>query len=230
MRAVNLLPREEPRRAGPALTLQEQLLLAAPLLAAAIVLAGFLMASAKVHKEASTVQGLQEQLASLPAPKHPVVDQSLVTQHGQRVSALAEALSGRVAWDRILREISSVLPEDVWLTSLDVQSPDSTTTSTLTPTPTPTPAPTSTTSSSAPSTGATSTPLVTTSSSGGFSPLTISGYTYSQEGVARFMARLAVIPELTHVTLQKSFLSSISGRSVVQFTIQADVRRPGAGS
>ena len=66
--------------------------------------------------------------------------------------------------------------------------------------------------------------------SGGFSPLTISGYTYSQEGVARFMARLAVIPELTHVTLQKSFLSPISGRSVVQFTIQADIRRPGAGS
>jgi Tfp pilus assembly protein PilN len=229
MRAVNLLPREEPRRAGPALTLQEQLLLAAPLLAAAIVLAGFLMASAKVHKEASTVQGLHEQLASLPAPKRPVVDQSLVTQHGQRVSALAEALSGRVAWDRILREISSVLPEDVWLTSLDVQSPDSTTTSTPTPTPTPTAGPTSTTSSSTPSTGATSTPLVTTSSSG-FSPLTISGYTYSQEGVARFMARLAVIPELTHVTLQKSFLSPISGRSVVQFTIQADIRRPGAGS
>ena len=229
MRAVNLLPREEPRRAGPALTLQEQLLLAAPLLAAAIVLAGFLMASAKVHKEASTVQGLQEQLASLPAPKHPVVDQSLVTQHGQRVSALAEALSGRVAWDRILREISSVLPEDVWLTSLDVQSPDSTTTSTPTPTPAPAPAPNSTSSSSTPSTGAPSTPLVTTSSSG-FSPLTISGYTYSQEGVARFMARLAVIPELTHVTLQKSFLSPISGRSVVQFTIQADIRRPGAGS
>jgi Tfp pilus assembly protein PilN len=228
MRAVNLLPREEPRRAGPALTLQEQLLLAAPLLAAAIVLAGFLMASAKVHKEASTVQGLQEQLASLPAPKHPVVDQSLVTQHGQRVSALAEALSGRVAWDRILREISSVLPEDVWLTSLDVQSPDSTTTSTLTPTQTP--APTAPSSSSTPSTGATSTSIVTTSSSSGFSPLTISGYTYSQEGVARFMARLAVIPELTHVTLQKSFLSPISGRSVVQFTIQADIRRPGAGS
>jgi Tfp pilus assembly protein PilN len=228
MRAVNLLPREEPRRAGPALTLQEQLLLAAPLLAAAIVLAGFLMASAKVHKEASTVQGLQEQLGSLPAPKHPVVDQSLVTQHGQRVSALAETLSGRVAWDRILREISSVLPEDVWLTSLDVQSPDSTTTSTSTPTPTP--APTAPSSSSTPSTGATSTPVVTTSSSSGFSPLTISGYTYSQEGVARFMARLAVIPELTHVTLQKSFLSPISGRSVVQFTIQADIRRPGAGS
>src|SRR5207253_4568841 len=138
-------------------TLQEQLLLAAPLLAAAIVLAAFLMASAMVHKETSAVQGLHEQLASLPAPKRPVVDQSLVTQHGQRVSALAEALSGRVAWDRILREISSVLPEDVWLTSLDVQSPDSSTTST--PTPTPAPTPTATTSSSTPTPAATSTPI-----------------------------------------------------------------------
>ena len=43
-------------------------------------------------------------------------------------------------------------------------------------------------------------------------------------------ARLAVIPELTNVTLQKSLLSPISGRNVVQFTVQADIRRPGAGS
>ena len=220
MRAVNLLPREEPRRPGPPVTLQEQLLLAAPLLAAALVFAGFLLSSAKVHSDAAKVRTLQEELSSIPAPKRPVVDQNLVVQHSERVSALAQALSGRVAWDRILREISSVLPEDVWLTSLVVQSPGASGAAISTPTSVP---------SSTPSTTPT-TPAASAPSSGGLSPLTISGYTYSQEGVARFLARLAVIPELTNVTLQKSALNAVSGRSVVQFTVQADIRRPGAGS
>ena len=44
------------------------------------------------------------------------------------------------------------------------------------------------------------------------------------------MARLAVIPELTGVTLQNSALTGVSGRNVVAFTIQAGIRRPGAGS
>jgi Tfp pilus assembly protein PilN len=231
VRAVNLLPREEPRRAGPSLTVPEQLVLAAPLLAVAIVLAGFLLASAKVSSQKRTVSGLQQELSSLPKPKRPVVvDQALVSQHSDRVAALAQALSGRVAWDRILREISSILPEDVWLTSLNVQSPGSTaspSTSSSASASTPgsetpaTPAPTSTTST---------TPSTSTSSSGGSSPLTIEGYTYSQEGVARFMARLAVIPELMDVTLEKSALTDVSGRNVVGFTIQANIRGVGAGS
>src|SRR5207248_8363217 len=123
---VNLLPREQPRRAGPPLTVQEQIVLAAPLLAVAIVLAGFLLASAKVSSQTRTVSGLQQDLSALPKPKVPVVNEALVSQHSSRVAALALALSDRVAWDRILREISSILPEDVWLTSLIVQSPDAT--------------------------------------------------------------------------------------------------------
>ena len=235
MRAVNLLPREESRRSGLALTLQEQLVLAAPLLAIAIVLAGFLLANAKVGSEKRTVSGLQQDLSALPKPKHPVVNQTLVGQHGDRVAALASALSGRVAWDRILREISSILPEDVWLTSLTVQSPGATASS-------PTPgasASSSTPGSETPSTTPAATPPASTTSgppststpsAGGTRPLTIDGYTYSQEGVARFMARLAVIPELADVTLQKSSLTGVSGRNVVDFAIQADLRGPGAGA
>jgi Tfp pilus assembly protein PilN len=33
------------------------------------------------------------------------------------------ALSGRVAWDRLLREVSLVLPKDVWLSSLGLSTP-----------------------------------------------------------------------------------------------------------
>jgi Tfp pilus assembly protein PilN len=228
MRAVNLLPREEPRRSGPALTVPEQMVLAAPLLGVALLLAGFLLASAKVHKENSTLSGLRAQLEALPARKHAPVDTGLVVQHDERISALAQALSGRVAWDRILREISSVLPEDVWLTSLDVQSPDGAEAAPPAPAPTTGAAttPTTTTPASTTPAPATSSPA----SSSGLSPLTVSGYTYSQEGVARLLARLAVIPELTHVTLQKSVRTPVSGRPVVNFTIQADLRRPGASS
>jgi Tfp pilus assembly protein PilN len=229
MRAVNLLPREE-SRAGLALTLQEQLVLAAPLLAVAIVLAGFLLANAKVGSEKRTVSGLQQDLSALPKPKHPVVNQALVTQHSDRVAALASALSGRVAWDRILREISSILPEDVWLTSLNVQSPGSpAAASTATSTPGSTPP--STTSTTPPPASTTSAPPSTpTAAPGGSRPVTIDGYTYSQEGVARLMARLAVIPELIDVTLQKSSLTGVSGRNVVDFSIEADLRGPGAGA
>jgi len=39
------------------------------------------------------------------------------------IGALSAALSGRLAWDRVLREVSLVLPDDVWLTSLSATAP-----------------------------------------------------------------------------------------------------------
>ncbi len=32
-------------------------------------------------------------------------------------------MTGRIAWDRILREVSLVLPQDVWLSSLTMSAP-----------------------------------------------------------------------------------------------------------
>ena len=131
-------------------------------------------------------------------------------------------MQSRVAWDRILREISSVLPEDVWLTELTAESPQA-------PAAAPPPPPATTTESSGgetTTTTATPTPAPVAPSA----PLDIQGYTYSQEGVARFMARLSVIPELADVTLQRSALQGVSGHNVVAFTIQADLRGPGSGS
>jgi len=39
------------------------------------------------------------------------------------VTALSAALTSRVAWDRVFREFSLVLPDDVWLTTLSAKSP-----------------------------------------------------------------------------------------------------------
>jgi Tfp pilus assembly protein PilN len=56
--------------------------------------------------------------------------------------------------------------------------------------------------------------------------LQVSGYTYSHDAVARLLARLAVVPDLRNVQLQRSSLVKLAGRTVVEFDIAADVRGP----
>lgn len=57
--------------------------------------------------------------------------------------------------------------------------------------------------------------------------LQISGYTYSHDAVARLLARLAVVPDLRDVQLQRSALVVVAGREVVEFELAASVRGPG---
>ena len=92
----------------------------------------------------------------------------------------------------MLRQVSLVLPEDVWLTNLSAAAPD---------------------------------PTQAAAAGTGF---TLTGATYSQNGVARFLSRLAVIPDLANVRLQSSQSQLLNERELVQFTILADVRAPGS--
>jgi hypothetical protein len=55
--------------------------------------------------------------------------------------------------------------------------------------------------------------------------LSISGYTYSQAGVARLLARLEVLPDLKNVQLSNSASSQVSGQNVISFTIVSDIRQ-----
>ena len=146
MRAVNLLPRE-PKRSGKRLTTFAQVALVSPLVVVSLLVAGYLLTSSKVNDKKSTLQALQDELAALPAPTpQPQVDPELALQRNARVSALSAALQGRLAWDRILRQISAVLPGDVWLTTLAAQSPQAAA-----------PAPAATTTSTTTTTGTTTT-------------------------------------------------------------------------
>jgi Tfp pilus assembly protein PilN len=220
VRAVNLLPRQEPKRRRARMTVGVQLALVSPFLVGSLLAAGYLLASSKVNDNKATLKALQEELAAIP-PRvaAPQANAQLSLQRDQRVAALGAALQSRIAWDRILREISSVLPEDVWLTSLSASSPQApavaapppatTTTETA---PTETVGESTTTAPAAP-------PPVTTA------PLAIEGYTYSQEGVARLLGRLAVIPELETVKLVQSSQTKVSDQPVFQFSIQAGVRK-----
>jgi Tfp pilus assembly protein PilN len=219
MRAVNLLPRE-PKLGRKRLSVVAQLALVAPFVVASLLTAGYLLSSAKVNDRKGTLVALQAELALLPAPPPaPKVNTELALQRDQRIAALSAALDGRLAWDRVLREISAVLPGDVWLTSLTAEH--------STPPPTP-PATTTTTTTTESTTTTTSTtpapapaaPLPPPTAG----PLNVAGYTYSQEAVARLLTRLAVVPALQDVTLLSSERTTVAGRPVFTFSIKADVR------
>jgi Tfp pilus assembly protein PilN len=130
---------------------------------------------------------------------------ALATDKQTRVTALGTALSRRVAWDRIFRELSLVLPEDVWLATLSAK------------------APVSSSVASAPAPPATGTSVAATQ-------FTLDGYTYSHAAVARLLSRLSVVPDLVNVQLQQSTLTKVGTAQVVHFVIAADIRTPGAGS
>jgi hypothetical protein len=62
---------------------------------------------------------------------------------------------------------------------------------------------------------------------GGFS---ITGFTYSHDGVARLLARLSVIPHLENVKLGSSVLDTKGPRPTVKFSITAGLRPAGVVS
>jgi Tfp pilus assembly protein PilN len=112
------------------------------------------------------------------------------------LALLGKALASRIAWDRVLREVSLVIPDDVWLEAMNTNGPDP--------------------AAAAPLPGQTAAPL------GAFA---ITGYTYSHDGVARLLARLSVIPHLENVRLGSSVLENQRARPTVKFAITANLRQ-----
>lgn len=204
MRAVNLLPRDA---AGQGRITQEQIpaVVGAGLgvLVVAVLALSFLSSAGQVRDAQSQLADVNSQLAATPKPAAPVtpLNADLAGEHSARVAAVTTALDARLAWDRILREFSLVLPNDVWLTSLNMTNPD---------------------------------PAQTGTVQNNFS---LSGYTYSHDSVARLLARLALIPELTGINLTNSTRQDAAGSTTgsssakdalgaVQFNITAAVKLP----
>jgi Tfp pilus assembly protein PilN len=204
MRAVNLLPRDAN---APRKLITQQNLPAVVGGGLGIVIVGalalsFMNASGQVAEAQAHLTDVTAQLAATPKPAaaQAVPNSQLAGEQSARVATVSTALGGRMAWDRLLREFSLVLPDDVWIESLSIQGIG----------------------------------------------LTISGTTYSQDSVARLLSRLALIPELTNVTLGSSSSNTPAadpatptagappvptGPSTVHFSISADVVLPaGAAS
>lgn len=228
MRAVNLLPREDTRRREtpkPASGAVKVAAVGGGVVVLALA-AGFVFASRAVNTQRANLQSAQAQLAATPRkPNHNAHARAKVaSDRDRRAVALATALSQRVSWDRVLRRLALVLPDDIWLTDLAGSTPVTTTAPSVTGTTSPPPSgPTSgPTSGTSPGTTSASTapPAFGATPTG----LTLDGYAYSQQAVARLLSRLQVSPDLKNVQLKTSKLTTLGGRNVVQFTIMSDIR------
>jgi Tfp pilus assembly protein PilN len=203
MRAVNLLPRQQAQRKRER---TNTVALAAGIGGAVVVLvlaAGFLLANRSVNRQRDALSTARAVLAATRA--HHVSAEtnafrsSILNQREQRSLALAAAIGRRVAWDRILRRMALVLPDDVWLTNVTGTMPLEPTAATAPTTPSALPA--------APT------------------AFTLQGSTYSQAGVARLLARLQVVPDLKNVQLQTSTATVIGNQRIINFTIVSDIRK-----
>jgi Tfp pilus assembly protein PilN len=210
MRAINLLPRDEKRRAGPALPTPVAVTALVSLTVVTVLLCGlFLSAHGNVSARQLELTQKDAELAAIPVPAQSQLQQqdALVADKQARVAALNTALSRRIAWDRILREFALVLPDDVWLLSMSATAP---TLATVAPNTT--------------SAGSTAPAL------GGQLGFNIEGHTYSHDAVARLLSRLSVIPDLERVQLVTSEETVLGSRTAIHFKIAANVRAPGASS
>ena len=217
MRSVDLTPRDIARQSRRPNLVPVLLPVAAAVPLAAL---GFFFSQAhgNVSHRHSKLSSLQTTLAALPQPTGPQIDASLHGNEAARASAVAQVLGGRSSWDGMLRDLSRVLPENVWLTGLkaSVASPLSSVLAATAP---------GTAPSRTPTTTASQTPAPVTPTG-----VTIVGYTFSQSDVAVLLARLVALSSLQNVQLQSAANATVGKKDVVQFTILADLRGAGGGA
>lgn len=184
MRAINLLPRDDQRPRLEGLRMPLLVLAGGLVVATAAAAALAVGASGAAETRRAELAALEAAIERLPKAPRPAVSQSVLAQErSSRLAALAAALSARTSFDRALREIALVLPDDVWLTGLRAVAPAARTPAAGGPPSAPTTA------------GATA------------EGLTIEGAAFTHAGVARALARLAALPSLSDVRLTSSALA-----------------------
>ena len=213
MRAVNLLPKDAGAgRSRRSLSPVALVGFVGAALAAVALSAGFIHAQSAMNANRSDLDAARAELAVTPKPPPKAeasADNGLAAERAQRAEALGAAYANRVAWDRVLRQFALVLPEDIWLTGLNATAPRGAASA----------APASDSSSSSSTAAAPGAPTA-----GAPTAFSITGHAYSHEGVARLLARMEVLPDLTNVQLQTSTRQDVDAGTIVQFTIVADVR------
>lgn len=219
MRAVNLLPRDA-ERTGSGDGRRLPLIVGAGGIAAVTAACALLVfsSSGAIDEQRAELALTESAIAALPGTDASSAASGIVSQErADRVAALSAALSSRIPVDRVLRELSYVLPADAWLTGLIANAPKEPD------------------SAAAPS----GTPPAASSGAAG---VTIQGATFSHESVARVLGRLSVLPTLENVRLTasariepqtnaggdaKAKKEQKKPRPVVTFTIEADLRSGG---
>src|SRR4051794_31706184 len=128
MRPVNLLPAElregahAPMRTGPIPYLLVGVLAAVLLGVVLLVLTGNQIS----ERKSEVVQLKREDAAAVQEAKRLAAYTQFQTLHEQRLATITSLADSRFDWERVMRELSLILPHDVWLTELDASaSPES---------------------------------------------------------------------------------------------------------
>jgi len=205
MKAVNLLPSDHKpvRQANLGAGLSKHAVLIGGVLGAVVVAAvlglAYQSASNSAKSDQAQLDALNARIAAVSQPLN-AADASV----RERIQQVTAADSTRMSWDGFMNKLARVLPEDVWLVSMQATEP----------------APVAVTPGETGTTGAPAAPAAPTAAPTGF---TISGFTYSQASVARLMRRLSMLPWLSDVSLQSSNVTTVGANSVFQFTIVGTV-------
>jgi Fimbrial assembly protein (PilN) len=142
MRAVNLLPKDA-QGGGKSLRQEDPAVVVGSALGVVVMIAlvaSFLAAHGKASTQQKQLTAARLQLAQLsekrkaeaaklkPAkPTEPVTPilppPSITGEEASWLTSVSQQLSQRIAWDRLLREVSLVVPSDVTLTALNLTAP-----------------------------------------------------------------------------------------------------------
>jgi Tfp pilus assembly protein PilN len=211
MRAVNLLPRDVDA-SGSGRSLKPVLVLLGAVVALTAVFGVLrLNASAQADGARADLELAESALASLPTPEPQPAAPDVSAERSNRIAALQSALATRVPVDRLLHDLSYVVPDDVWLTGFSLSIP-----------------------SAAAEPGAPASPGATPAT------VTIEGATFSQPSIARFLARLAALsslgdsrltesarveqqPEASGAGTKKKARKKAKPKVVLTFTVTADL-------
>jgi Tfp pilus assembly protein PilN len=216
-RSVNLLPKEARQTKKPPrlLAVAGPLAAAVPLVALAFL---FMQASGTAGDRQSELDVVKAQIDALPEPSKPTIDPALAADQAARATAVAQILGTRLTWERVLGDVSRVLPEGVSLTELTATAPQPAAPVAPVPTTTETSGgETTTTPPPAPP------PTTTTTATG----VTVTGYALNYADIARTLARLQAVPSLAQAELESATPGKIGEKRVINFTIVATLATPG---
>ena len=200
MRAVNLLPQTQ-RRRPPGLSGAK-----APLAVAGAVVALGAMGywGYSVHSDVGQVK---DQVASASAERDGLRDQLGAFQQAQarvaaqavRRGAVVGLVEGRVNWERLVRDLSAVMPRQVWLTNLKGE-----------------------TEAAAAVTAATAT---TANTNNAVIPrgIHLDGFAYTQDQVALLMSRVSTVPGLGEPRLATSETQDRGDRTIIHFVLDIPI-------
>ncbi|MBA2504306.1 MAG: hypothetical protein H0V29_00010 [Thermoleophilaceae bacterium] len=123
MRPVNLLPEADRPRAGGGGGRNQAYVVIGGLAVALLAVLGLVLAGNSVNAKTTELsevqaetQGLQQQVAALSSFKR------FADIKQTRLTSVSTLAAGRFDWERLMRELARVLPEDAWISSLDATS------------------------------------------------------------------------------------------------------------